>query len=233
MRKIYIFFMVGFMFAFFSTSFGEEIEERFGGKQKLCYKVRFNGIPAGKVEWTYLGKVTIGGREANALHIDSNTKILEFFNLISKEKVFLDVETHLPIRVERDIVFFGKKELIQEIYNQDEGYVRIIKSNSRTKEEVLRQDKPIHNILSLLYFFPKDVELKKDTSLVFNLPTQKVIIKVESLKNLSLGEDKRQAVFLIGKGAKRFNLWLDKQERIPLRLEFPVPLGKIIILKEN
>jgi len=209
--------------------FGEGIQERFKDKNKLVYKISFNGMPSGHVEWRYLGREEVAGGEADVLSINSDTKILEFLNLTSKERVFLDSRSHLPLKVERDIVFFGKKELIEEIYNQDEGWVRISRKNSTVKEDVLYQDTPIRHILALLYFFPENIKFEEDKWLVFNLPTQKVKIKMVSERLLTVGKEKKDTYFLIGRGAKRFSLWLDKENRLPLRLEFILPLGKVII----
>jgi len=50
-----------------------------------------------------------------------------------------------------------------------------------------------------------------------------------SERQLAVGKEQRDTYFLIGRGAKRFSLWLDKENRLPLRLEFILPLGKVII----
>jgi hypothetical protein len=215
------------------VSFAElSIKERFEGKEKMTYGVYFNGVDVGKIDWYYLGKDHVYGKEADVLYVVADTKIVQLFNLESEEKIFLDTKTHLPLKVTRNVVFFGKKELITEIYNQDRGFVKLVKKNSRRKEEFLYQDKPIHNILALLYFFPQETKLTVGSSLVFNLPTNKVKIKVDSLKTVPSRTTKKEAYFLLGKGAKKFNLWLDKEERLPLRLEFVLPVGKIAIVKK-
>jgi len=224
------FFLLLFLFTFCS-SWTEEIKERFLGQDKLIYKVYFNKVYVGKIEWKYLGKERVSGREAEIIYLDSDTKILYFLNLKSKEKVFLDIETHLPLKVEREVIFFEKKELIQETYLQEEGIIRIIKKNSKDKEKILHQESPIHNILALLYFFPKDIELKIGKVLHFNLPTQKLKIRVISLKKINTREGKKDVYFLLGRGKRKFRLYLDKRSRLPLRLEFPLTIGKIEILK--
>ncbi|MFA5008880.1 MAG: hypothetical protein WC546_06655 [Candidatus Omnitrophota bacterium] len=211
----------------------DNIEERFGGEKLLYYEVFFNGIPTGKIEWQYLGKGNVNGHNAEIIMINSDTNILKLLNLESKEKVFIDSQTYLPLKVERDVVFFGKKELIEEVYNQDTGLITITKNDSSKKETFLHQKKPIHNILSLLYFFPKDIALVKDKPLYFNLPTQKITIKMLYENNVAFGKDKKDIYFLSGRGDRRFNLWLDKKERIPLKMEFIVPLGKITIVRKS
>ncbi len=212
--------------------FADSIEDRFGKERFLAYDVFFNGVPTGKIEWQYLGKEVVSGRNVDVILLNSDTNILKLLNLESKEKVFVDSSTYLPLKVERDVVFFGKKEKIKEEYNQATGLITITKSNSSEKETFLHAATPIHNILSLLYFFPKDIELVKNKPLYFNLPTQKVTIKMLYENNIKIGKIKKDVYFLSGRGDKRFNLWLDKKERIPLKMEFIVPLGKITILRK-
>jgi hypothetical protein len=137
------------------------------------------------------------------------------------------------LKVERSVVLFGKKESISEIYDQDKGTVRITRRNSEVKEDILQQDKPIQNILSLLYFFPQDQPLKKGAWMVFNLPTQVIKIKFVKERLLDTDSKKEETYFLIGRGAKRFSLWLDKKTRLPLRLEFILPVGKVSIKRIN
>jgi len=99
------------------------------------------------------------GRPVEVLSVSSDTKILRFLNLQSEEKVFIDSDAHTPVMVERDVVFFGKRELIQEIYDQKQGCVKIIRGEGDQRtEEFLYTEAPIHNILALLYFFPKDLD---------------------------------------------------------------------------
>jgi len=213
--------------------FASGIEERFKGQEHLSYSISFNGIPSGNINWEYLGKETLSGHQADVLTVSSDTKILELLNLTSKETVFLDSQTHLPLKVERSVVLFGKKESISEIYDQDKGTVRITRRNSEVKEDILQQDKPIQNILSLLYFFPQDQPLKKGAWMVFNLPTQVIKIKFVKERLLDTDSKKEETYFLIGRGAKRFSLWLDKKTRLPLRLEFILPVGKVSIKRIN
>ncbi len=213
--------------------FGKGIGARFKDEKKLTYNIFFNGIPSGYIEWMYLGRRELEGAAVDELLVNSDTKILKLLNLTSKERVFLDSETRLPVKVERDIVFFGRKEVISEAYNQDKGYVKIKRSNSKKTESMLYQDKPIHNILELLYFFPQDVELEAGKWMIFNLPTQKVKIKMVRKRTLKIKGKKFDTFFLVGRGAKRFNLWLDIVEKIPLRLEFITLAGKVTILRKG
>ncbi len=209
------------------------IEARFQNKDKLVYSVYFNGIPSGYIEWEYLGRQEIGGITVDVLSVNSDTDIFNLLDLDSKEKVFLDSKTSLPVKVERDIVFFGKKEIIEETYDQARGQIKIKRSGSGKPEDVLRQDTPIHNILELLYFFPQDVSLEAGKWITFNLPTQKIKIKMVKERVLKVNGVDQDTYFLIGRGAKRFSLWLDKEEKMPLRLEFISLVGKVTVVRRE
>jgi len=216
-----------------SFALAEGIEARFQSKEKLVYDVYFNGIPSGYIEWEYLGRREVNGITVDALSVDSDTNIFNLLDLDSKEKVFLDSKNCLPVKVERDIVFFGKKEIIEETYDQEKGQIKIKRSSSGESEDVLNQDTPIHNILELLYFFPQDVALEAGKWMTFNLPTQKIRIKMVKERVLKVNGVKRDTYFLVGRGAKRFSLWLDKEERVPLRLEFISLAGKVTVVRKS
>ena len=211
----------------------EGIEVRFQSKEKLTYSVYFNGIPSGYIEWKYLGRQEVDGITVDVLSVNSDTNIFNLLNLDSKEKVFLDSKTCLPVKVERDIVFFGKKEIIEETYDQEKGQIKIKRSSSKEPEDELMQDIPIHNILELLYFFPQDVALEAGKWMTFNLPTQKIKIKMVKERVLKVNGVNRDTYFLTGRGAKRFSLWLDKEEKMPLRLEFITLAGKITVVRKG
>ncbi|MCF7895250.1 MAG: hypothetical protein K9L69_03865 [Candidatus Omnitrophica bacterium] len=211
--------------------------QRFKDFKGIKYNISFNGIPSGYVVWSYLGKEVVGGRQVHVLSVKSDTNILKFLDLVSSEKIYLDCKTHLPVKVKRDIKMFGDKEIIREKYDQKEGKVTLIreKKDEIVKEEVYQQDIPIHNILDLLYFFPKGINLeeKQGEWMSFNLPNQKVQIKFHSQRKVKIAGKVKKAYFLVGKGAKRFNLWLSLDKRIPLRLDFISLLGKVIIRREE
>ncbi|MCF7869935.1 MAG: hypothetical protein K9M01_02315 [Candidatus Omnitrophica bacterium] len=211
--------------------------QRFKDFKEIKYNISFNGIPSGYVVWSYLGKEVVGGRQAHILSIESDANILKFLDLVSSEEIYLDCETHLPVKVKRNVKMFGKKEIITERYNQEKGEVILTreKKDGVVKEEVYEQGIPIHNILDLLYFFPKGINLeeKQGEWMSFNLPNQKVQIKFHSQRKVKVAGKVKKAYFLVGKGARRFNLWLSLDNKIPLRLDFISLLGKVIIRREE
>lgn len=229
MKKIIIFLLL--VVGIQNLSLCQNIEERFKGQDKLTYKVYYNGIFSGNIYWSYQGKGEVDGNTVDILRVSSDTKIFNLLDLTSDEEVFLDSESHLPLKVKRDVVFFGKNELIDEIYDQKNGYVQLIVKGDEPREEMIHQTPPIHNILALLYFFPKNVVLEKRKWMNFNLPKHEVKIKFIKERVLDVGGEDVNTYFLIGRGAKHFSLWMDKATRMPLRLEFVSIIGKVSIVR--
>jgi hypothetical protein len=235
MKKFVFYFCVVLIFGipFSSDIFAKSIEERLEGKDTIDYDVSFNGMDAGFIKWKYLGREEINGQSLEVLSVSSDTKIMAFFDLTSSERVYLDSENYLPVKVERDILLFGNKELIVEKYDQQTGKVNIVRTNKKVTEEQLIQDKPIHNILALLYFFPDNIPFEKGKWLNYNLPTQKIRIKMVRERLLKTPYGEEETYFLLGRGAKRLSLWLDKENRLPLRLEFIFLVGKVVITRKK
>jgi hypothetical protein len=193
------------------------------------------GNKSGYVKWEYKGKEDLSGKTVDVLRIDSQAKILAFFDLNSHETIYLDSKNYLPARVERNLVFFGNKELIVEHYDQENGLVKVVKSvnGKPSYSETLKQNKPICHIMALLYFFPAAKGLTPGQKFDFNLPTAKVHVEVRSLTKIKMGSREKEAFFLVGTGGKRFNLWLDKESLVPLRLEFLFPVGSVMIVRND
>ena len=83
------------------------------------------------------------------------------------------------------------------------------------------------------YFFPAAKGLTPGQKFDFNLPTAKVHVEVRSLTKIKMGSREKEAFFLVGTGGKRFNLWLDKESLVPLRLEFLFPVGSVMIVRND
>lgn len=207
----------------------QDIQDRFGQHAMVTYKVYCNAIPSGYITWEYQGRQEINGVAVDALYMNSDADIIKIIDIKGKEKIFLDVQTHLPFKVERDLMVFGKKEFIEEWYEQETGSVRV---SNNGKETMYTPGAPVYNILALMYFFPVSLEAEKGREYSFNLPTQKVHITFHREGVLKTSAGNKEVWLLVGKGAKRFNVWMDKVDHLPVRLEFLFPLGKVSIVRQ-
>ncbi|MCX7661838.1 MAG: DUF3108 domain-containing protein, partial [Candidatus Omnitrophica bacterium] len=199
----------------------------FGKGGKFTYKVSYNGIYVGNIECIYLGKQNIDNKLADTLELFSDVRILGFFSIQSRERLFIDSSNQLPLKVERKVKYLGKDEEILEEYSQQEGLIKITKKYAKGKtEKRLEVGAPIHNIIALLYFFPQNLKLNPGKQFVFNLPTQKINIRVKDLALFDTYE-----AYILEEESRRFKVWLERDKRIPLRIEFNFFLGRIVISK--
>lgn len=200
--------------------------------EKFFYQVRFNGVRVGKIEFEYKGRMEIGKIYQDIISLNSDVKILKLFQIESKETVYVEKNTCLPLKVEREVRFLGKDEEILEEYNQKEGWIKITQIKGRTTEErLIKVSPPIHNALILYFLYPLD--LKDQTigkTLEFNLPLRRISIKIKE-KRMVATDGGRQELYILEGSPQRFKLWLKQDERPPLRIEIPVFLGKVSITK--
>jgi hypothetical protein len=195
---------------------------------KFSYEVTFNGLKAGTIDFEYKGR----NDNLDLVVVTTKINVLNIFQIDSVESVYIDVNDGLPRRVERQVVFFGKPEYIVEEYNQKDGWVNVIQQKAgKTKERLLIQRPPIHNSHSLFFVYPLDFEDKPGTQRDFNLPLEKVKIKVRSVRKVETANGVKE-FYVLEINPKRIVLELDKDERMPLRLEMPALWSKLIITRK-
>lgn len=200
--------------------------------KKVSYGVKFNGINVGKINLEYLGRDIFDKESWDVIQFSSNVKILAIFEIESQEKIHLDINTYLPSRVERDVKFLGREESILEEYNQKEGWVRVTNTRAKfTEQRLIQRAPPIHN--SIILFFLHPIDLKGNNigkTFEFNLPLQKISVKIKELRKIAATKGVEEFYLLEG-SPRKFLIWIKKGQRLPVRLELPAFLGKVVILK--
>ncbi|MCM8786498.1 MAG: hypothetical protein NC935_00365 [Candidatus Omnitrophica bacterium] len=202
-------------------------------QESVFYDVYFNDVLVGKIEYSYVGKNFTYENWVEVLLVKTNINVAPLFNLKSHEYIYLDSKTYLPLKVERKINFFGKREVIKEIYNQKKGYVKIYTNGFAKKTKIFYPGKPIQNMLALLYYFPKNLDLDKKSFFSFIFPTNKIDLKVDSLKTL-MKNGKTKNVYLIkGLKEKHINVFLEKETKTVLHLSVNLPVGKVLLARKD
>jgi len=217
--------------------------------EKFLYRVDFNGIKVGTIELEYQGRkkidtstlLSVNGERSrtidklwqDVIRVTSNVKTLKLFQIESEEVVYMDKDTYLPLKVQRKVKFLGREESILEEYQQKEGWVKIIQTKDKTTEErLIKVNPPIHNILILYFLYPLDL---KDEAIgktyEFNLPTRKISVRLKEARKISRYGKGREEFYIWEGSPRRFEVWLKKTERLPLRVEIPAFLGRIVITK--
>lgn len=189
--------------------------------EKIIYNVSLFGIKIGQSQLQFAGKTKLNGKEAQLIILSTNVT-----NLKDVERIYADSQTFLPLRVERSVIFFGKKMNIVEEYDVKEKTFTLLKNESgKTTKQVIKSDKPLENIISSIFFFRKSAAF--ETGQVFNLelPLAKCQMKVRGLVDFNTANKKYKA-YLLESVPSKYRIWLDESYRkIPLRLDGAVGFG--------
>jgi hypothetical protein len=197
----------------------------FKAGEKFSYEVTFNGLKAGNIDFEYKGRQ----EDLDLVIVTNRINVLNIFQINSTESIYIDVYTCLPRRVEREVVFFGKQEYIIEEYNQKDGWVNVMqRKDGKINNKLIPQKPPIHNSHSLFFLYPLGLEDKIGSSLDFNLPLEKVNIRVKELRKVASADGEKE-VFVLEVSPKKIILELDKEKRVPVRLEMPALWSKLVI----
>jgi len=200
----------------------------FKAGDKISYEVTFNGLKAGSIDFEYKGRKD----DLDLVVVTNKINVLNIFQINSTESIYIDVYTCLPRRVERQVVFFGKQEYIVEEYNQKDGWVNIMQEkDGKVNNKLIPQKPPIHNSHSLFFVYPLALEDKIGSSLDFNLPLEKVNIRVKELRKVAT-KDGEKEFYVLEVSPKRIILELDKEKRLPVRLEMPALWSKLVIRRK-
>jgi hypothetical protein len=200
----------------------------FNPGDKFLYEVTFNRLKAGTIELEYKGRKD----DLDLVVVTNKINVLNILQINSVESIYLNAEDYLPKKVERDVVFFGKPEHIIEEYNQKDGWVNVLQEkNGKTKENIIPQDPPIHNSHSLFFVYPLNFEQDPGALLEFNLPLEKVKMRVRELRKVKSDSGEKE-VYVLEVNPKKIVIVLDKSQRIPLRIEMPCLWSKLVIKKK-
>ena len=148
-------------------------EEKFCGfvGEKIVYDVKLGGVNLGKAVFQHVSRVKLDGKEVNFMTFQ--TSLARFNDL---EKIYSDLSTFLPIKVERDISTWINHENITETYDQDKFTLNITKSKGRNRENLaIKKDGPMHNAILLPFHVRMIPDLNTGFSMAVRLPTLSLV----------------------------------------------------------
>ena len=197
--------------------------------ETIQYDIKKLKMRVGQASLTFHGLVSIDGQ--SALLITFTGKGLKFFD---EEKIYVDPRTFLPVRVERDLSIFGKKERIVEHYNAREGTVRIVKTaRGKTTEQVIKRSVPVDNIYCFIFRYRVSGKFTPGETFQIHLPTKDVQFQVQKPRGLQVGEKEIAAHYLQSDPAQ-YRVWFDTGARkVPLRIDGAIGFGKTAMVMVN
>jgi hypothetical protein len=194
--------------------------------EKLEYRVIFKGLRLGQAVMTFLGPVERDGR--NLYNIRFETRVPSLHDI---ENIYADPATWRPVLVERDIRKLIGGETLVEVYDQEQGEVRIRRENG--EELVISRGEPLHNPILLTYLFRTrsvdDYEQKLDVT----LPRMDLTIVYQGVETIDMETGTQEAHHFSSEGGE-FDFWLGTgAERIPLKIQQPGMMGYSLVLEEG
>jgi hypothetical protein len=191
--------------------------------------------PLGRAEYNNLGLVDLNGEKVNLITL--RTKILLVDDL---EKIYSQPGSLLPLRIERTVSsFFGKVHSTEE-YDQKRSVVimRKFKGKKLVKEQIIKANAPVQNVIMLLFYLRDSPDLKIGWSFTVRVPAEfkpeLVSIKLElvSIDEIKVTAGKFKAYHFISI-PKKFEFWINKDDpRIPLKLKIKSIIDFNVLMKK-
>jgi hypothetical protein len=213
-----------------SVQEAEAKEDFFSGflGEKIVYNVKLGSITLGRANFHHVCRVQLDGREVNLMTFE--TRVARFNDL---EKIYSDLRTFLPLKVERDIFIWPTQEKITENYDQENFKLNITKFKGSRKEETLILKKGvIHNAILLPFHVRMIPELEVGWTLVARLPTQEFVIKLTSIEDVIVPAGTFKS-YRFQSEPRKFEIWVSVDERrIPVKIKGTGFLGYTLVMKE-
>lgn len=193
--------------------------------EEIFYQLNYKGFKIGKAKMVLCSDIEFEGNDIILITFETDTP---FFD--DTERVFIQKDILLPIRVERDISQFGKRYSIREDYDQVNFTVKIHKEG----EDVVTINKKqnIHNPISAVYYVRRLEHFEKGRAIPFIFPLIELKTSLENVEDINLPKEKFSA-FLFKSVPDRFSFWLSNDERrLPLKLEVQGAFGYSAMMTE-
>ncbi len=199
-------------------------------RETVVYDIKsLLGLKVGEARLSFEGATTLEDR-----HVILVTFVSRAVNVYDEEKIYADPETLYPVRVERDLDIWGKKEKITEYYDQDKGTVRIVKrAGERAEEQVLEGRAPVDNIYCFIYRYRKEGAFTVGESFRMNLPTKEVTVELKK-ETLLAAAGKEWESYYMETVPSEYRLWFARGEKkIPLRIDGSSGLKKVSMVMQE
>lgn len=194
--------------------------------EKITYAIRKLNVKAGDATLIFNGPAKLDNRDCMLI-----TFTADGLNFYDEEKIYVDPQSYFPLRVQRDLNIWGKKEKITEDYLPGEGLVKITKvARGKTSQQTINKSGNIDNIYAFIFRYRKSGSFKLNEELSLKLPTQDVTLKLEEITNVKAADKDYTAYFMKSDPAK-YQIWFDASERkIPLRINGAVGFGNTAMI---
>jgi len=152
--KRILLFLLGISFIFVSATFCANGNSAFSVGEKLKFKIYAAGLYVGYQTIELKAEKKMNGVDTYVLKGVSKTSgfVSIFYRLDDQWTIYIDKNTYLPVRIEKDFVE-GKREGFY-IYDIKQNDNLVILHNKHTgKEKLIQSENYVFDLFSLIYFF--------------------------------------------------------------------------------
>lgn len=194
--------------------------------EKISYAIRKMNVKAGNATLVFNGPAKLDTRDTMLI-----TFTADGLNFFDEEKIYVDPKTYFPVRVQRDINIWGKKEKITEDYFPGEGRVNITKvAGGKTTQSEIKKPGNIDNIYAFIFRYRRSGTFKLGEELLLKLPTQDVKLKLEEITDIKAA-DRNYSAFFMKSDPPKYQVWFDASDKkIPLRINGAVGFGSTAMM---
>jgi len=171
--------------------------------------------PLGESEYANLGVVDLKGVKVNL--VTFKTKVLFFQDT---EKIYSDLESLLPIKIERVISNLWGKEYITEEYDQKEFTITVRKfeGNKLMPEKKIKTKGQIFNAITLPFYLRGRFDLKIGWNFIARVP-EEYKLEVVSIDRIVIPAGEFLA-YHFKSIPDKFEIWINKNNpRVPLKIQ--------------
>jgi hypothetical protein len=192
--------------------------------ERIEYNVKLGALKLGESVFTQVKGEMVGGMPADVFIFE--TKLFRFSDT---EKIFANPENYLPLRVERDIKAWPKKEKIVEEYDQKACAVVVSKNGERVE---IKSSGPLQNAVLLPFSLREYGRIGPGWSNEVNLPTQKFLIRFDGEEKVQVPAGEFTAYHFRSEPDK-FEVWVTADEsRIPVKIRGTGALGYTMFMSD-
>ena len=213
-----LFFLIG------CTARKESSLSSFQEGESIVYRIQ----PAGKSILQDRGLVELEGKVVRLIVF--KTEVLGFSDT---EKIYSDPETVLPVRVERDISMWLKKEKIIEEYDQEKYTLTVSKyhNNKKISEQKIEKDAPIHHAVLLFFMLRKENDFKAGWKFTVHL-IDDFTLRFQKIETITVPAGSFSAYYFESTD-NAFQVWMGVDSpRVPLKVKGLGKFGYTLDMKE-
>jgi hypothetical protein len=193
--------------------------------EKIVYAIS----PIGRAEYNDLGISEINGRKVHVVTL--KTQMMGFADT---EKIYSDPQTYLPIKVERNVTLWFKKEYLVEHYDQDKFLLTIekFKAKKKIKEYVFQKDSPIYNAILLPFYLRTVSNLDIGWEIKTNVP-EEFTLKLASFEQIRVSAGKFMTYHFTSSPSK-FEIWISKDTLcVPIKIKGLGGFSYTMVMKKH